>query len=88
MNEVDAITDMFFNMNYVQSKNLAFTSWKGIFEQLRQNWALIAAYENFHPKNLSRNIEMLQEENARILQWVACLAAFPCSRRDYCIIEK
>ena len=88
MNGVDAITDTYFNVAYMNSKSLAFSSWKEIFEQLRQNWALIAAYENYHPKNLSRNMEMLIEENERIFHWVICLASFPCSRRDYCIIQK
>ena len=88
MNGVNDYMDMIFRPIFDCSQRLAFTSWKDVFEQLRVNWIMIAAYDGKHPKNLSKAIEMLVDENQRILQCLTGLYVYPCLRETNAFIEK
>lgn len=68
----------FFGSVYNFSRQLAFSSWKEIFDQLNTNWDLSSLYHEYHPTNLSRNMEMLFDENQRIFHAVANLMTYPC----------
>lgn len=88
MNGIDENTDASFKLIHHFSQSLSFSSWKDVFEQLQVNWGLITAYDNFHPKNLSRNMEMLVDENQRIFQCATSLASYPCMRENDCFIQE
>lgn len=87
MNGIDDNTDAYFNFVFHHSQRLAFSSWTSVFEQLQENWNLITKYDRLHPKNLSRNLELLVDENQRIFQCLMCLASFPCMRENNSFIQ-
>lgn len=82
------LKDAPFTMNYMQSKQLTFSSWTNIFTQLSANLKYFLADEKNYPKYLTKRMDMNLEDNQRIMKCIASLVSFPCLRENNCFIDE